>query len=58
MAVLNIKNLPDDLHAKLQERARQERRSVAQQVTHLLDHALSRPDRLSLLELRAGRTAS
>ena len=52
MAVLNIKNLPDHLHAKLQERARRERRSVAQEATHLLDAALDAPERLSILELR------
>ncbi|MCY4661864.1 MAG: hypothetical protein OXF93_18975 [Acidobacteria bacterium] len=52
MAVLNIKNLPDDLHAKLQARARQERRSVAQQVTHLLEQALGAPEPLSILDLR------
>ena len=50
--MLNIKNLPDHLHAKLQERTRQERRSVAQQATHLLEQALSVPESLSVLELR------
>ena len=50
--MLNIKNLPEHLHAKLRERARRERRSVAQEVTHLLDAALDPPDRVSILELR------
>ena len=40
MAVLNIKNLPEHLHAKLQE------------ATHLLDAPLDAPERLSILELR------
>ena len=52
MATLNIKNLPDRLHAQLQERARREHRSVAQEVTHLLETALNEPARLSILELR------
>ena len=52
MATLNIKNLPDRLYKKLQARARQERRSVAQEVTRLLDAALSAPAPLSILELR------
>lgn len=52
MATLNIKNLPDRLYKKLQARAKQERRSVAQEVTHLLDAALDTPEPLSILELR------
>jgi hypothetical protein len=51
MATLNIKNMPDPLYAKLKERARQQRRSVAQEVTHILEQALSESE-LSLLELR------
>ena len=52
MATLNIKNLPDRLYKKLQARAKQERRSVAKEVTHLLDTALTAPEPLSILELR------
>lgn len=52
MATLNIKNMPDRLYRKLQARAKRERRSVAQQVTHLLDQALSTEEPLSILELR------
>ena len=52
MATLNIKNLPDRLYKKLQARAKRERRSVAQEVTHLLDAALHAPEPLSILELR------
>ena len=40
MATLNIKNLPDALYKKLQARAKRERRSVAQEVTHLLSEAI------------------
>ena len=52
MATLNIKNLPDRLHAQLQKRAQRERRSVAQEVTHILDAVLNAPAHLSILELR------
>ena len=52
MATLNIKNLPEPLYKKLQARAKRERRSVAQEVTHLLSEALEKPAPLSLLDLR------
>jgi plasmid stability protein len=52
MATLNIKNLPEPLYEKLQARAKRERRSVAQEVTHLLSNALDTPEPLSLLDLR------
>ena len=52
MAVLNLKNLPDDLYAKLKERAKEERRSVAQQVTHMLAEALETRKTRSIRELR------
>lgn len=52
MATLNIKNLPDALYRKLQARAKRQRRSVAQEVTHLLSEALDAPKRLSILELQ------
>ena len=52
MATLNIKNLPDALYRKLQARARRERRSVAQEVTHLLSSALEPPKPLSILDLQ------
>ena len=51
MAVLNVKNLPDGLYRKLRARARRERRSIAQEVTHLLSKALETPNALSILEL-------
>lgn len=52
MATLNIKNLPDTLYRKLQTRARRERRSVSQEVTHILAQALDAPKPLSVLEMR------
>lgn len=51
MATLNVKNLPDELYEKLRERARRQRRSVAQEVTQLLEDALKEPEKLSLMEL-------
>lgn len=52
MATLNVKNLPDSLYRKLQNRAKQQHRSVAQEVTKILDEALGSPDLLSILTLR------
>ncbi len=51
MAILNIKNFPEDLYERLRARAERERRSVAQEVTHLLERALEAPTPRSLLEL-------
>ena len=52
MATLNIKDFPDPLYKKLQARAKRERRSVAQEVTHLLSEAVEKTKLLSILELR------
>lgn len=52
MATLNVKNLPAELYRKLQERARGQHRSTAQEVTKLLTDALEKPPLLSILELR------
>jgi plasmid stability protein len=52
MAILNIKKLPDSLYQKLQARARRQRRSVAQEVTHILAQVLEAEAPLSILELR------
>jgi plasmid stability protein len=51
MARLNISKFPDDLLQILRQQAHRERRSVAQEVIHLLDGFL-RPERYSILELR------
>lgn len=52
MATLNIKNLPDSLYKKLQARAKRERRSLAQEVTHLLSRAVEIPKPMSILDLK------
>ena len=53
MATLNVRNLPDTLYKRLKARAERERRSIAQEVMHLLAEALEPPAAtLSILELR------
>lgn len=52
MATLNIKNLPDPLYRKLRARAKRERRSVAQEVIHLLSQATEESAPLSILALK------
>jgi len=52
MATLNIKNFPDELYGRLQERAEREHRSVTQEVVHLLEKAAGEPKLHSILELR------
>lgn len=52
MATLNLKNFPDDLYAQLRVRARRERRSVSQEVVHLLERAVGPGSQRSILELR------
>jgi plasmid stability protein len=52
MATLNVKNLSDSLYRKLQKRAKRQHRSVAQEVTKILDDALESPDLVSILALR------
>lgn len=65
MATLNIKNLPDPLYRKLQARAKKQHRSVAQEVTRIIEAAVAKPELLSVLDLKGlgkeiwqGRNAS
>lgn len=51
MATLNIKNFPAGLYRRLKERARRQRRSIAQEVTHIVERALEEEAPLSLIEL-------
>jgi plasmid stability protein len=51
MATLNIKNFPEPLYEKLQERAQQEHRSLAQEVIHLLHQTLEKGGLVSIMEL-------
>lgn len=52
MATLNVKNFPDALYRKLQARAKRQRRSVAQEVTQILNDVLESSKPLSILELQ------
>ena len=52
MAILNIKSFPDDLYAQLRERAKHDRRSISQEVIHLLAEAVDARRPRSILELR------
>ena len=52
VATLNVKNLPDRLYRKLQARAKRERRSVAQEIAHILSAVLESPTPLSILDLQ------
>jgi plasmid stability protein len=51
MATLNIKNLDDELYRKLKERAEEQHRSIAQEVTHILAQTLHAAPPRSILEL-------
>jgi hypothetical protein len=58
MATLNIKNFPEALYEALKSLAKEENRSVTQQVIHLLARALESSEPTSILELRGlGRKA-
>ena len=58
MAILNIKNFPDELFEKLRDRAKREHRSVSQEVIHLLTETLEPSEPGSILKLRGlGKSA-
>lgn len=52
MATLNIKNFPEALYGRLQSRAERERRSLSQEVIHLLSRGVEEPEVTSILELQ------
>lgn len=52
MATLNVKNFPDALYRRIKKRARDQQRSVAQEVTRILDEATGGSAPLSILSLR------
>lgn len=53
MATLNIKNVPDALYRKIQVLAKRQRRSVAQEVIHILSQVTELAAPLSILDLQA-----
>jgi len=52
MAILSIKNFPDDLYHKLRAPAKRQHRSVTQEVIQLLSELLENPKPLSVLDLK------
>lgn len=61
MATLTIKNIPDELHERLKERAKQHRRSINSEVIVCLEQVLGAAplDRTALLaSIRASRKAT
>lgn len=59
MANLLVRDLPDDVHAALQQRARRQGQSLQQYLTHELARIAQRPtlaDVLDRIEQRAGGT--
>ncbi len=59
MGTLVIKNLPEDLHARLKEQAQRHHRSVTKEVVNLLEQGLEQVAPLpSPLRLKSGRVLS
>lgn len=52
MATLNVKNVPDRLYKRLRLRAQKERRSISQEVIHILSDVVEESPPVSILELR------
>jgi plasmid stability protein len=51
VATLHIKNFPDDLYRRIKERARRNRRTIAEEVVQLLEAATAEQPQHSLLSL-------
>ena len=52
MATLNIKNLPDELYARLKARATEHRRSISQEVVYILERTVAQEPERSILDLQ------
>ena len=55
MAILHVRNVPDELYAQLQRRASAQRRSLSAEVITLLDWALKEAERASATTLASIR---
>jgi antitoxin FitA len=55
MAILHVRNVPDDLYVRLQQRADIQRRSLSAEVIMLLDWAMVQADRASATVLASIR---
>ena len=59
MPILHVRNVPDELYARLQQRADAQRRSLSAEVITLLDWAIGESERASaatLASIRARRS--
>ena len=45
MSILHVRNVPEDLHGRIRERARAEKRSISGEVITLLEQALATSER-------------
>lgn len=52
MPTLNIKNFPDDIYERLREQAQLQRRSISQEVIHLLSQQVGPQTVRSILEFQ------
>ena len=61
MAILHVRNVPEDLYSRLQRRAEMQRRSLSSEVITLLEWAVEEADRTSeatLASIRQRRSFS
>jgi len=56
MAILHVRNVPDELYARLQRRADAQRRSLSAEVITLLDWAIGETERASATTLASIRS--
>ena len=55
MSILHVRNVPEELHARLKQRAETQRRSLSTEVVTLLEWAVEEADRASALPLESIR---
>ena len=55
MAILHVRNVPDELYARLQRRAEEQRRSLSAEVITLLEWAVEEAERTSEARLASIR---
>jgi plasmid stability protein len=61
MAILHVRNVPEELYARLKERAESQRRSLSSEVITLLERAVEEENRISegtLASIRRRRSFS
>ncbi len=55
MAILHVRDVPQDLHARIKQRAASQRRSLSAEVIKLLEWAIEEADRSATVSLAAIR---